>query len=294
MLECSALTVVGIASASDNLEFAPYQVPYFNSYIDLLREQELNCLYICNALPFHHPSIQLALENHLACVCEKPIVRTLNEFVACQELSKKKNVYLTESMWPLYSGHYSQLLDSLKSGAIGKLKSCEITMSKLMNRNAARRVFNRKLSGGLLYDYAIYGLHFGIALALSQSAHLSEYKIIYINIAEEFGTFSVQMNDSLMVRVNYSSSQNLDDCIDIVGSEGTAHVQGNLLYPSAITFSRGVSSGLIPIDSPHGSLLPQFELIAKEIREGKLESSKVSLLQSGIAIDILEELDLSY
>ena len=133
-------------------------VKAFGSYDELVKDPEVELIYIATPHSFHYEHIKLCLENGKHVLCEKAF--TINEKQAAEvfAMARQKGLLLTEAIWTRYMPMRKRLDDVLESKAIGKPYMLTANLGYVVSDK--ERIVNSQLGGGALLDLGVYTLNF--------------------------------------------------------------------------------------------------------------------------------------
>lgn len=139
---------------------ARFNVPNtYRGYEELLRDPEVDAVYIPLPNSLHREWTIKAAENGKHILCEKPIALNAAE---CREMivaCAANKVKLMEAFMYRYTDRMRKVLDVLKSGVLGKIKFIGSTFRFLL-ANPASIKLKPELGGGALYDVGCYPVNF--------------------------------------------------------------------------------------------------------------------------------------
>lgn len=107
----------------------------YSDYEKLL--DSIDAIYIVTRPTKHYEQIKTALEKGKHVLCESPIALTKKECEKLFEIAENNKCILMEGIKTAYSTAYHRLQLLLKSGAIGKVVSVDVTCTSLKNINEA-------------------------------------------------------------------------------------------------------------------------------------------------------------
>lgn len=122
-----------------------------NVFLDMV-----DAVYIASPHDTHYMYVKQALERGKHVLCEKPMVLEKKQAVELYELSEKNNCVLFEAIKTAYSPGFYQLLNVVRSGAIGTVHDVEACFTKLEKNNV--RELNDKKYGGSFTELGSYGI----------------------------------------------------------------------------------------------------------------------------------------
>lgn len=148
---------------------AAHDIPLaYTDYPAMLREAELDAVYIATPNSLHYDLAKQALEAGHNVILEKPMTSHHREAEELSALAGEKNLYLFEAITTLYMPCYQRLREWLPRVGTVKLVSCNY--SQYSSRYDAFRtgstppVFDPQKSGGALMDLNLYNLHYLVGL----------------------------------------------------------------------------------------------------------------------------------
>lgn len=152
------LFAVGSRSYQKAQEFAGhYNISrVYGSYYDLVRDPDIDVIYIATPHNLHFENTMLCLENGKNVLCEKPFAVNEKEVNQMIEKAKAKNLFLMEAMWSRFLPHIIKAKELVDDGAIGELKLLKSDFGIHFPYDNQSRIFNRELIGGSLLDIGIY------------------------------------------------------------------------------------------------------------------------------------------
>ena len=131
----------------------------YPGYEELLRDPAVEAVYIPLPNSLHHEWTIRAAEHGKHVLCEKPLALDAGQ---CREMTAACaaiNVLLMEAFMYRYSARTRQVLEVLRSGALGEIKFIASTFRFLL-ANPASIKFKPELGGGSLYDVGCYPVNF--------------------------------------------------------------------------------------------------------------------------------------
>ena len=152
--------LVAVASRSqqkaDKFAFKYSSKKAYDSYEKLVKDSQVDAVYIATPHCFHKEHALLCLRHKKAVLCEKPFAMNLQDVIEMVEVAKEHNVLLMEALWTFFLPHFNYVIDVVKSEKFGKLKSLEADFGFFYPYDIEHRLFNKQLGGGSLLDIGIY------------------------------------------------------------------------------------------------------------------------------------------
>ncbi|MFA9380202.1 MAG: Gfo/Idh/MocA family protein, partial [Acetanaerobacterium sp.] len=138
---------------------------FYGSYLDLIRDDEVDAIYIGLPHNLHYEIAKLCVENGKAVLCEKPFFTNKKDAEALFELAAKRKCLLMEGMWTRFLPAYRKAKEWVDQGKIGQLKLIDASFSFNAPFQAEGRLFNPQLAGGALLDAGVYPIEFATGIA---------------------------------------------------------------------------------------------------------------------------------
>ncbi|WP_115463111.1 Gfo/Idh/MocA family protein [Winogradskyella aurantiaca] len=129
---------------------------YFGCYQELLKEPEIDAIYIATPHSLHCENTLAALKNDKSVLCEKPLAMNLKEVNLMTNKAKEKELLLMEGLWTAFLPHFQFVLRHIKTGQLGKLQSLTADFGFPITENPHSRLYKKSLGGGSLLDIGIY------------------------------------------------------------------------------------------------------------------------------------------
>ncbi len=154
---CYAIASRGLEKAE---EFAKqYGVKNaYGSYEELLRDEEVDLVYIATPHSHHYEHMKLTLECNKPILCEKSF--TINEKQAKEifEIAKAKNILVAEAIWTRYLPSRMMIQEVIDKGEIGEVTALSANLGYVLTH--VERILKPELAGGALLDVGVYPVNF--------------------------------------------------------------------------------------------------------------------------------------
>ncbi|HEY3389549.1 MAG TPA: Gfo/Idh/MocA family oxidoreductase [Prolixibacteraceae bacterium] len=130
---------------------------YYDNYEDLVKDPNVDIIYIASPHGLHAEHAILCLEHHKPVLCEKALAlnqKEVDKMVAC---ASKNGVFLMEAFFTPHQPAYKEAKRIIESGELGKIKYIHawFGFNKSPYDNSLR-LMNPKLGGGALLDIGLY------------------------------------------------------------------------------------------------------------------------------------------
>ena len=140
----------------------------YECYEDMLKDEEVEVIYLGVPNHLHYSMAKQALENGKHVICEKPFTSHIKELEELNQLAKEKELMLLEAISTQYLPNTLKIKDMLDE--VGNVKIITANYSQYSSRyNAFKEgnilpAFDYTKSGGALMDLNIYNIHLMVAL----------------------------------------------------------------------------------------------------------------------------------
>lgn len=160
LLQDAELTAVASRDLAKANDFAQkYNCPKaYDSYEALFADEEVEIIYIATPHDSHTKLSIKGLENGKHVLCEKPMALSYSDAVRMVEASKKNNKFFMEAFWTRFNPAVQDALKKLNTGLIGDVKYISADFAFRGSETENKRLFDKKLGGGALFDIGVYPL----------------------------------------------------------------------------------------------------------------------------------------
>lgn len=140
-------------------------------YTDLekmLKDEELNVIYIASPNSLHYMQIRQAMEYGKHVICEKPFCAKKSQAEEVIRIAKEKKLFLVDAVPTAFLPNFEILKQQLWK--IGKIKLVLCNYSQYSSRydqvleGKVPNVFNPEFAGGCIQDINFYNVYFNVAL----------------------------------------------------------------------------------------------------------------------------------
>lgn len=147
----------------------------YGSYDELVRDSEIDVVYIATPMASHYKDTMLCLDNGLNVLCEKSAALSLNELDKMLEKARSNGLFFMEAMWMKCRPVYLKALRWVKEGKIGTPEYLKADFSNLVKYDRSDRLFAPECGGGALLDLAVYPLTFALDFLGREPKELTTY-----------------------------------------------------------------------------------------------------------------------
>lgn len=130
----------------------------YGSYEDMLKDDNIDLVYIATPHSHHYEHAMMCIAHNKSILCEKAFAMDATQAKAMINEAVKKNLLITEAIWPRYMPSRQILKDILDSGEIGAIKSVVAELHAPVQE--MERIREPHLGGGAMLDLGVYPLNF--------------------------------------------------------------------------------------------------------------------------------------
>ncbi len=177
---------------------AKHHIPQiYSSYEELVKDPEIDVIYIATPHNFHKEHTLLCLTNGKHVLCEKPFAVNAKEARQMIAYAREKNLFLMEAMWSRFNPVYQRAMQWVNEGLIGEVRMLKADFGFRTAWQPEGRLLNPALAGGSILDVAVYPL----ALA----SHLFGLKPVAIQALAHVGASGV--DEQAGIALKYANGQ---------------------------------------------------------------------------------------
>ncbi|MBF6625659.1 Gfo/Idh/MocA family oxidoreductase [Aerococcaceae bacterium zg-BR9] len=134
----------------------------YNSYDALVRDENVDLVYIATPHNFHYEHAKLALENGKHVLCEKTVTLNATQFKKLTAIAFERHLTFVEAIWTRFMPMHQQLKMLLDDGVIGEPQILYGNLSYYLEH--VERMYDPNLAGGALLDLGVYPVHYALSL----------------------------------------------------------------------------------------------------------------------------------
>lgn len=266
-------------------------VKVYNSYEDLLSDDQIDIVYISTTHNFHCQNVIDALNAGKHVLCEKPMGISSEEITKMTAVAHANQKFLMEAMWMRFLPAYREAIAKVKAGEIGEVKYMTASFGFRSEDKLVRegRLLNPDLAGGALYDVGVYPLTIVSDLFGWAPKDFSAHAI----------KSSTGVDETIQVQLNFGN----DRLAQVVGSialhtNKEACIYGDKGFVRIPMFWKSESYEVVKGDNIETFRKPMISTgyaheimeVAECIKEGKRESELFTLNDSLMSARLVERI----
>lgn len=259
-----------------------YDAIAYETYEELLSCGDIDAVYIATPHTAHVNYAVDALKAHIPVLCEKPVGVSEKDVQLLVETAKENNTYFVEAMWTWFSDTALSVKKWVDGKNIGKIENVVINYSfNGLAKSADSRVRNPMTAGGALLDIGIYPITycynlFGYPDEIVCDGVVRDGIDIREKITLTYSNFNCEL---------YISFEMLKESFFLKSDK--AKIRIPVFHCAQFAFLTGKSG--LKIARGKTTYLNEFDRCAKEITDGKKESSYVPFEATINCMKIMDE-----
>ncbi len=291
----AALSTEGIlqAIASSSIERANAFVEEYgfvsayDDYEALMKDDQVDCVYIATPHSFHYEQMLECLENNKNILCEKSFTLNAKQAEHIFALAKEKSLFVMEAMWTRFLPVIKELLEYVNCGEFGEIIKIESGFGFDVSNLSRPRLKDLELGGGALLDVGIYPIT--IANLFLGKPKSIRSKVEFFDTGVDSSEKITYVYDNAKCTLLASFEENLGSYTWIYGTK----------YKALIPFFHGAEEAFIydetaemikTIEYPHEVNGLEYEImeVISCLENGRLESL---IMTPETTVEILRQMD---
>lgn len=285
----------------------PDQTRAYGSYEELVKDPEVQIIYVATPHPFHYSNVLLCLENGKNVCCEKPFTINAKQAAHLIKVARDRNLFLMEAMWTRFMPSVKEILRLIHDEKIlGNVTRVFSDLSQNFDLDPKSRIYDPNLGGGALLDVGVYPLTWQL-LTLYQHPTNARSKPDFT--ASFTRSELTGVDDSVVIVGNYpkvgatgiasttlKAKTSSSYAVLIQGEKGDIRIPPMTMNPSRFFIElHGEGSREVSMPHPGGGLgfFYEADAAARCLRDGKKETEECSLEKDTLFVmQLLDDLRL--
>ena len=261
----------------------------YGSYEELVRDDEVELVYIATPHSAHYANAKLCIENGKPVLCEKAFMGNAAQAEEVIALAEEKKVFVTEAIWTRYLPSRERINRIIDSGEIGEVTG--LTANLGYNIREKKRITDPALAGGALLDVGIYPLTFASMVLGNEIEQV-------VTSCVKFDTGVDAQNSVILRYKNGTMASVQSSALSATEQNGIVYGTKGYLIAEHINNVKAVR-----VYSPDGQMIReeimpeqitgfeyQVRAAMKAIREGKLECEQIPHRESIFMMKLMDRL----
>lgn len=258
------------------------------TYEDLVRDNEVDVIYVATPHPLHFANAMLALEHGKPVLVEKAFTMTAQEAHDLVDAAGSTQLFLMEAMWTRFLPHVVALRDLINKGALGEIVTIEADHGQWFEHDPGSRLFAPELGGGALLDLAVYPVSFASMLLGTPERLTALVDPAFSGVDGQASMLFGYAHGAQAVLTCTSSARTATRAC-VSGTEARIEIDGDFYAPSSFTLiTRGGDEQRFDFATRGRGLHYEAHEVASCLRDGKIESSVMPLDESVSIMETME------
>ncbi len=262
-------------------------IAHYGSYEELAKDPNVDVIYIATPHVKHYQDTIMCLNHQKAVLCEKPFAMNAKQVEEMISTAKANNCFLMEALWTRMMPHFIFVLEELKSGKYGSIKSLKADFCFEAPFNPKGRLFDKTLGGGALLDVGIYPVFCALAILGKPDEIVAQTKIGETGIDNET-SINLKYKGDVIADLNCSIVYKTGSTATIICENGSITLESRFHETDRVTTELdGVKTSH---DFKYKAKGYNFEIahVAQLLREDLTESPLMTFEFSQLIIETLD------
>jgi predicted dehydrogenase len=290
LIDEGEVVAVGSRSRASADAFADeFEVPHrFGTYDELVRDPDVEAVYVATPHPMHHDNVILALDQGKHVLVEKAFTMNAHEARDIVARAKEKQLFLMEAMWTRFLPHVVALRELLAADALGPIVSVEADHGQWFEPDPNFRLFAPELGGSALLDLGIYPVSFASMILGTPKRIVALVDPAFTGVdAQTSMLFGYESGAHAILTCTSRALSATRACI--TGEKARIEIDGNFYAPTSFTLiERSGQARRFEFPTKGRGMQYEAQEVARCIGEGLLESPLMPLDES---ISLMETMD---
>lgn len=197
---------------------------FYNNYDDLLKDENVDIIYIATPHAFHYEHAMACLKNKKAVLCEKPMSLSYRQTKEMINAANESKVFLMEGMWTSCMPFIEKIRSLIKDDIIGQPKYLSADFGFKAPEEMEGRLYNKALGGGSMMDVGIYPL-FLATLIFGEPSSLKVISKLAVTGVDEYANIVLKYPNGETAHLLSSITFNTAIEAEIIGTKGRIKIK---------------------------------------------------------------------
>lgn len=270
---------------------------FYSNYEAMLKDENLDVVYIATPHVFHHAQALICLEYKKAVLCEKPFAMNRQQVEEMIAKAKDENVFLMEALWTQFLPHFKAVMEIIESKKYGAIKSLEANFGFDAAIDLEKRLYNKSLGGGSLLDIGIYPIFMALS-ALGMPKNIKAKGKFYETGIDQQADVVFEYANKVKATLQSSIIQDTSTTAIIELDKATLKLNYQFHAPTSFVITTNEGEETKEFDVHTRGYNFEAEHVQKMLWEGKTESTEMTFEKSLQLIELLDkvraEIGLNY
>ncbi|ALB48200.1 MULTISPECIES: Gfo/Idh/MocA family protein [Clostridium] len=265
----------------------------YENYNELLRDEEVDAVYIALPHGFHkHWSIE-ALKHKKAVLCEKPVGINSEEMKEIKKEAVLNNTFFMEAMKTRFVPIISDIKRMIRNKEIGDITAIEANFCNNVENIKPGSYLLDKDQGGALLDVGIYPLSFVMDMIDSEVKSVKSYMDINESGVDSYFKAILSFEDGVIGTVEGAIDRNKERTAIIRGTKGWMEIPMYNRPNKAVVNLNSGKSYTIEKDIEFDDMYAEIKEVHNCLKESKLESDYLTLNESIRVMEVLDRIRMN-
>ncbi|WP_238899712.1 Gfo/Idh/MocA family oxidoreductase [Clostridium sp. YIM B02500] len=265
----------------------------YENYNELLRDEEVDAVYIALPHGFHkHWSIE-ALRHKKAVLCEKPVGINSEEMKEIKKEAVLNNTFFMEAMKTRFIPIISDIKKVIRNKEIGDITAIEANFCNNVENIKPGSYLLDKDQGGALLDVGIYPLSFVMDMIDSEVKSVESYMDINESGVDSYFEAKLAFEDGVIGTVEGAIDRNKERTAIIRGTKGWMEIPMYNRPNKAVVNLNSGKSYTIEKDIEFDDMYAEIKEVHNCLKESKLESDYLTLNESIRVMEVLDRIRMN-
>lgn len=253
------------------------------SYADLMRDPEVDVIYIATPHPQHRDLALAAIAEGKAVLVEKAFAATLEGAEAIAYAARTKGVFAMEAMWTKFLPAIAKARELVRAGEIGEVRGVQGDLIAFREYVPTDRLFDPLLGGGAVLDLGVYAVGFAQHF-LGQPDVVHSVGGHFPNGVESEVGILLGYDDGRSASLSIGFTCRGPGRMALFGTKGWIDVHPRFHHPNSITVHRaGAEPELLTLNPLGAGYAHELIEVTQRIAAGHTES-EINPLDDTIAV----------
>ena len=265
---------------------------YYSDYVDLLKNDEIDAVYVATTHNFHYENVKQVLEANKPVLCEKPFTVNAREMKSLIALAERKQLFMMEAMWTRFLPAIEQVRNWLAEDIIGTVKQIRATFGFLFPFDPEHRLYNPDLAGGAVLDAGIYPLSFANMVMKQPPTEIKALGEVGSTGVDEQSSYLLKYESGCLSLLNSTVNASVVSRAEVIGSKGRITIPKEFLNAQEVWLELNDQQPIqkkFPFPNNTGFKF-EIEAASESIRNGLLENEIMPLTDTLQLMETIDEI----
>lgn len=260
----------------------------YGSYEEMLKDKEVDVVYIATPNSAHKENIIMCLNNGKAVLCEKPFTLNAKETEEVIKLAREKKLFLMEAMWTRFFPIMKKVHEWINEGAIGPIRMISADFGFRREGNPEERKVSLQRGAGALMDVGIYPISFSTWIYKKDPSNINAITSLLETGVDEQSAMTLGYEGGQMALLSCAINTPLQNEARIIGNKGTIIIPDFIKSTSATLSVIGKEPITVNIPLEGNGYNYEAAAVMECLEKGELECNAISLNDS---LSIMKTMD---